>query len=35
MIEIPAALFSLWLARQVNRHVDQIAEHDRNHHRGG
>jgi hypothetical protein len=34
-VEIPAALFSLLLARQVNRHVDQIAEHDRSHHQGG
>jgi hypothetical protein len=31
-VEIPAALFSLLLARQVNRHVDQLAEHDRTHH---
>lgn len=34
-VEIPAALFSLFLARQVNRHVDQIAAHDRTHHEGG
>jgi hypothetical protein len=33
-VEIPAALFSLLLARQVNRHVDRIAEHDRTHHLG-
>ena len=31
-VEIPAALFSLLLARQVNRHVDQLAAHDRTHH---
>ena len=31
-VEIPAALFSLLLARQVNRQVDQLAEHDRTHH---
>jgi len=34
LVEIPAALFSLFLARQVNRHVDQLAEHDRSHHLG-
>jgi len=35
LVEIPAALFSLFLARQVNRHVDELAAHDRSHHRGG
>ena len=35
LVEIPAALFSLFLARQVNRHVDQLAAHDRTHHEGG
>jgi hypothetical protein len=34
LVEIPAALFSLLLARQVNRHVDQLAAHDRSHHLG-
>ena len=34
-VEIPAALFSLLLARQVNRQVDQLAEHDRTHHLDG
>ncbi|HEX7444597.1 MAG TPA: hypothetical protein VF320_11955 [Acidimicrobiales bacterium] len=34
LVEIPAALFSLFLARQVNRHVDQLAAHDRSHHQG-
>ena len=34
-LEIPAALFSLYLARQVNRHVEQMAAHDRSHHMGG
>ena len=33
-LEIPAALFSLYLARQVNRHVDEMAAHDRTHHSG-
>jgi hypothetical protein len=31
-LELPAALFSLYLARQVNRHVEQEAAHDRTHH---
>ena len=31
-LEIPAALFSLFLARQVNRNVEQLAAHDRTHH---
>ena len=35
LVEIPAALFSLFLARQVNRHVDELAAHDRTHHLGG
>jgi len=35
LVELPAALFSLLLARQVNRHVDQIAAHDSIHHQGG
>ena len=35
LVEIPAALFSLFLARQVNRHVDRLAAHDRTHHEGG
>ena len=30
-LEIPAALFSLYLARQVNRHVVQMAAHDGHH----
>jgi len=32
LVEVPAALFSLFLARQVNRHVDELAAHDRTHH---
>ena len=35
LVEIPAALFSLLLARQVNRHVDELAAHDRPHHPAG
>ena len=35
LVEIPAALFSLFLARQVNRHVDELAAHDRPHHPAG
>jgi len=34
VVEIPAALFSLFVARQVNRHVDELAAHDRSHHEG-
>jgi hypothetical protein len=33
-LEIPAALFSLYLARQVNRHAEELAAHDRTHHTG-
>jgi len=29
LLEIPAALFSLYLARQVNRHIEQEAAHER------
>ena len=33
VVEIPAALFSLWLARRVNRNALQLAVHLDDHHR--